>query len=78
MMVLKIHPKLVDTMLAVAKGEHAVALHNYPGGSPTSDGIGAGDAATAVAQSGRWPRPSGRGLAKRRSWLRLRFRASAS
>lgn len=26
-LVLKIHPKLVDTMLAVAKGEHAVALH---------------------------------------------------
>ena len=29
LMVLKIHPKLVDTMLAVAKGEHAVALQNY-------------------------------------------------
>lgn len=29
MMVLKIHPKLVDTMLQVAKGEHAVALQNY-------------------------------------------------
>jgi small subunit ribosomal protein S6 len=28
MMVLKIHPKLVETMLALAKGEHAVALHN--------------------------------------------------
>ena len=27
-MILRIHPKLVDTMLAVAKGEHAVALHN--------------------------------------------------
>jgi len=26
-LILKIHPKLVDTMLAVAKGEHAVALH---------------------------------------------------
>ena len=27
-MVLKIDPKLVDTMLSIAKGEHAVALHN--------------------------------------------------
>ena len=29
MMILKIDPKLVDTMLALAKGEHATALHNY-------------------------------------------------
>ena len=29
MMILKIDPKLVETMLALAKGEHAVALHNY-------------------------------------------------
>lgn len=29
MMVLKIDSKLVDTMLSLAKGEHAVALHNY-------------------------------------------------
>jgi small subunit ribosomal protein S6 len=29
MMILKIDPKLVDTMLSLAKGEHAVALHNY-------------------------------------------------
>ncbi|MBI3410845.1 MAG: 30S ribosomal protein S6 [Planctomycetes bacterium] len=28
MMVLRIDPKLVDTMLSIAKGEHAVALHN--------------------------------------------------
>jgi small subunit ribosomal protein S6 len=28
MLVLKIHPKLVETMLSLAKGEHAVALHN--------------------------------------------------
>src|SRR5881392_4153307 len=27
-MVLKIDPKLVETMLSIAKGEHAVALHN--------------------------------------------------
>jgi small subunit ribosomal protein S6 len=29
MLILKIDRKLVDTMLALAKGEHAVALHNY-------------------------------------------------
>ena len=28
MLVLRIDPKLVETMLSVAKGEHAVALHN--------------------------------------------------
>src|SRR6476660_4114216 len=28
LMILKIHPKLVDTMLSLAKGEHAVAFHN--------------------------------------------------
>ncbi len=29
MMILKIAPQLVETMLSLAKGEHAVALHNY-------------------------------------------------
>lgn len=29
MMVLKIDPKLVETMLTLARGEHATALHNY-------------------------------------------------
>jgi small subunit ribosomal protein S6 len=38
MMVLKIDPKLVDTMLTLAKGEHATALHNYQEDS-TEDGI---------------------------------------
>jgi small subunit ribosomal protein S6 len=28
MLILKIDPKLVETMLSIAKGEHAVALHN--------------------------------------------------
>ena len=28
MLIVKIHPRLVDTMLSLAKGEHAVALHN--------------------------------------------------
>lgn len=42
MMVLKIHPKLVDTMLAVAKGEHAVALQNYQD-TPETEAVGAGE-----------------------------------
>lgn len=39
MSIIKIDPKLVETMLAVAKGEHAVALHNIhdEGGD---DGLG--------------------------------------
>jgi small subunit ribosomal protein S6 len=43
-LVLRIHPKLVDTMLSLAKGEHAVALHNIheepaeEGGAPDSGG----------------------------------------
>src|SRR5437870_2671259 len=28
LLILKIHPKLVETMLSIAKGEHATALHN--------------------------------------------------
>jgi|RhiMetdeSRZDD1v2_1073273.scaffolds.fasta_scaffold226895_1 small subunit ribosomal protein S6 len=45
-LILKIDPKLVDTMLSIAKGEHAVALHNIHedaaeegggGGPPPSD-----------------------------------------
>lgn len=42
MMILKIHPKLVETMLAVAKGEHAVALQNYQDTTET-EVVGAGD-----------------------------------
>jgi small subunit ribosomal protein S6 len=41
MLVLKIHPKLVDTMLSVAKGEHAVALQNYQE-TPENDHMGGG------------------------------------
>src|SRR5436190_22790411 len=37
MMILRIDPKLVDTMLAIAKGEHAVALHNIQ--EEPSDGL---------------------------------------
>jgi small subunit ribosomal protein S6 len=40
MMILKIDPKLVDTMLSVAKGEHAVALHNYQ--EEAGDDVGLG------------------------------------
>jgi small subunit ribosomal protein S6 len=42
MMVLKIDPKLVDTMLTLAKGEHATALHNYTEDA-SDDGFGGGD-----------------------------------
>jgi small subunit ribosomal protein S6 len=41
MMVIKIDPKLVDTMLTLAKGEHATALHNYQEDT-TEDGIPTG------------------------------------
>jgi small subunit ribosomal protein S6 len=39
-LVLKIHPKLVETMLSLAKGEHAVALHNMQEEPAGDDGIG--------------------------------------
>ena len=38
-MVLKIHPKLVDTMLSLAKGEAAVALHNMQEEAAAEDGV---------------------------------------
>src|SRR5205085_8518403 len=44
MMILKIDPKLEEVMLGLAKGEHAVALHNYQeepaeeGGAPAEGG----------------------------------------
>lgn len=41
MMVLRIDPKMVDLMLDVAKGEHAVALHNITE-EPGEDGVVAG------------------------------------
>jgi small subunit ribosomal protein S6 len=37
-LVLKIHPKLVETMLALAKGEHATALHNMQEEPTAEDG----------------------------------------
>ena len=51
-LVLRIDPKMVETMLAIAKGEHATALHNMqeeggeeggaaqPAGAPDKDGEG--------------------------------------
>jgi small subunit ribosomal protein S6 len=53
-LILKLHPKMVDTMLSVAKGEHAVALHNIheepgeDGAAPSGDG-----AAEAPRRRGR-------------------------
>jgi small subunit ribosomal protein S6 len=38
-LVLKIHPKLVETMLSLAKGEHAVALHNMQEEPSAEDGV---------------------------------------
>ena len=39
MMILKIHPKLVETMLGLAKGEHAAALHNMQEEPAAEDGV---------------------------------------
>jgi len=39
LMILKIHPKLVETMLSLAKGEHAVALHNMQEDPSGDDGV---------------------------------------
>ena len=41
MMILRIDPKMVETMLAVAKGEHAVALHNIKEDEPIEERPGA-------------------------------------
>jgi len=54
-MVLKIDPKLVETMLSIAKGEHAVALHNIQ--EEPSDNGGLGPAATGEEEGPRRSRP---------------------
>jgi small subunit ribosomal protein S6 len=54
-MVLRIDPKLVETMLSIAKGEHAVALHNIQE-EPTDNG-GLGPPATGEEETPRRPRP---------------------
>src|SRR5882672_7622165 len=38
-MILKIHPKLVETMLSLAKGEHAAPLHNMQEEPAADDGV---------------------------------------
>jgi small subunit ribosomal protein S6 len=65
MMVIKIDPKLVDTMLALAKGEHATALHNYqeePGeGEPAAAPAGGGGPARSEEEG----EPVGAGAGRR-------------
>ncbi|MBI2805588.1 MAG: 30S ribosomal protein S6 [Planctomycetes bacterium] len=39
LMILKIHPKLVETMLKLATGEHAAALHNMQEDATGDDGV---------------------------------------
>src|SRR5262249_20270369 len=53
-LILKIDPKLVDTMLALAKGEHAPALHGL------QDEPGEGGAKPEEGAEGRPPRRGGR------------------
>jgi small subunit ribosomal protein S6 len=43
MLILRIDPKLVDTMLTLAKDEHAVALHNISEDADIGDDMGMGD-----------------------------------
>jgi len=52
MMVLKIDPKLVDTMLALAREEHAVALHNIQQ-EPAENGAPAGEEAAGARRPRR-------------------------
>ena len=54
-MVLKIDPKLVDTMLSIAKGEHAVALHNIHE-EPTDDSTLGGPPSAGDSEAPRRPR----------------------
>ena len=53
---LKIEPKLVDTMLSLAKGEHATALHNMQ----EEPGSGGGDGPPAAPAEGGGDGPAGR------------------
>src|SRR5262249_36507551 len=39
-LIIKIHPRLVETMLSLANGEHAVGLHNMQE-EPSADAVGA-------------------------------------
>ncbi len=51
MLVLRIDPKLVDVMLAVAKDEHAPALHNIH--EDSSDGHGGEDGFREISEARR-------------------------
>src|SRR5262245_9454607 len=55
-MILKIDPKLVDTMLSIAKGEHAVALHNIHE-EPSENGGAPAPAGGGEDEGPRRPRP---------------------
>jgi small subunit ribosomal protein S6 len=54
---LKIHPKLVDTMLALARDEHALALHNVTDEpAEEAEGVAEGDAGGEGGPARRGPR----------------------
>jgi small subunit ribosomal protein S6 len=53
MMILKIHPKLVETMLTLAKGEHAVALHNMQEEPGSEGGMGGEEVGADGGHRGR-------------------------
>jgi small subunit ribosomal protein S6 len=57
-LVLRIDPKMVETMLALAKGEHATALHNMQeeAGEESAVGAGAGGGSPDKGDDGGPPR----------------------
>jgi small subunit ribosomal protein S6 len=63
-MVLRIHPKLVDTMLALARDEHALALHGMAD-EPTEGGDRPGDGDHRESRGPRrGPRPAPEAVAE--------------
>jgi small subunit ribosomal protein S6 len=58
-LVLKIDPKLVDTMLALARDEHALALHNVAD-EPTDAATGSGEEGGEDGRPRRGPPRRGR------------------
>jgi small subunit ribosomal protein S6 len=57
---IKIHPKLVETMLSLAKGEHAVALHNMQEEPASEESVPAGDMGGDEGHGGRRRRAESR------------------
>jgi small subunit ribosomal protein S6 len=53
MLILRIDPKLVDTMLTLAKDEHAVALHNISEDADIGDDMGMGDGRRRRQEAGK-------------------------